>query len=107
MPRRLTAVLLALCLLLSAVSACAGDEPEDEDWRVEDWGDDALEDEPGDNPGGSFTTMSYASSNGIDTEKFGDYEYMITEDGEGAILSLYKGEETDLVLPGTVNELNE
>ena len=97
MIRRITVILLALCVLFSAVSACA-----------ENWDDDDVGRAPaGKNTGlggaggvwgdlGEFMTMG-----GYDVRTFdsGDFRYELSEDGKYAVLVSYLGTEGDVVFP--------
>ena len=95
MTKRIFAVLLALCVLFSAVLCCA-DEFAD-DWDELDSLDDEEEsdgmaefDEEEDKV--DFRTMSY----GIKTDRYHGFGYKLNEDGTGLILTCYEGYEEDV-----------
>lgn len=99
--RRIFAILLALCVLFSAV-LCFADDAEDDDWEDDDSDmemfDDEYEEEEQKN---DFKSVS---SYNIETIALDDFSYKLNDDGTGAILTSYVGEDAEVVFPSTVND---
>lgn len=93
MLKRLAAILLTLCVLFSAVPACA------EDLDDEGWEDEGFDEEE--------ETVDFRTMGGYDIQTYeaGDFRYQLTEDEEHAILVGYSGLGPDVVLPETVNDI--
>lgn len=96
MTKRIFAVLLALCMLFSAV-LCYADEFAD-DWdeldnldEDEDFSDDETTEFDEEEDKVDFRTMSY----GIKTDKYHGFGYKLNDEGTGIILTSYDGYEGD------------
>lgn len=94
MNRRLFAVLLALCVLFSAVF-CLADESDD-DWDDDDDGFESLDEEEMTD---DFTTVS---SYHVSIMEADDFKYKYNEDKTAAILTYYVGENPEVIFPETV-----
>lgn len=107
MIKRILAILLALCILFSAMLACA-DDTDNDNWDDDEFGDDEFGDDELDEDDFETETDSkdFRTIAGYDTgEKFvcGDFVYQKTEDGEGAILTNYSGTSEEVVIPSEVD----
>ena len=103
MTKRIFAVLLALCVLFSAV-ICFADDIDDEDWDDdEDFGDVELDD-GGYEEEEQKVDFKTVSTYGIKTLEMDDFSYKLNDEGTGAVLTSYKGEATEVVFPSAVDE---
>ena len=100
MIRRIFAILLALCLLFSAVLSFA-DEFDDEDWDDDEFleDDDSGFEEEEDKV--DFRTIG---GYGIETVAVGDFNFRTLEDGSGLVVTSYTGTEPDVVIPDSVED---
>ena len=102
MIRRVFAILLALCVLFSAVLCFADgmEEFDDEDWDDDDFfEDESYEAEE------ILEGFNAIASYGIEKFRVGDFEFTTTGDGNGAVLTSYKGSDPDVVIPETAQDL--
>ena len=100
MIKRIFAILLALCVMFSAVLCFADEGDEDDDWDDDD--DSGLTSFEEEEQKDSFKTVSTYN---IKTETLDDFNYKMNSDGSGAILTSYIGEETDVVFPSAVGDV--
>ena len=100
MIKRIFLILLALCMLFSAVH-CFADEFDDD----EDWGDDEDMEffDDGDEEEETKADFKSVSTYNMKTIVMKDFVYKLTDDGSGAILTSYTGEDTDVVFPSEVD----
>lgn len=101
--RRIFAVLLALCVLFSAV-LCFAEDPDDDDfWDDDDDTDmESFDDEyEADVHSNDFKSVSTYN---IATVALGDFSYKLNDDGTGAILTSYGGKDAEVVFPSSVND---
>ena len=102
MSKRILAILLALCMLFSAVLSFADDMDDDDEFGDDEFGDDELDDDDFEN---EKDDKDFRTIAGYDTgEKFvcGDFVYQKTEDG-GAVLTNYSGTSDEVVIPDHVD----
>ena len=101
--RRIISILLALCMLFSAV-LCFADEIYDDD---DDWGDDDdtgdVEFDDGYEEEEQKVDFKTVSTYGIKTLDMDDFSYKLTDDGTGAVLTSYKGEASEVTFPAAVD----
>lgn len=98
MYRRIFAILLALCMLFSAV-LCFADDADDYDWDDDD--DSGMASFEEEEMTDSFKTVS---SYHVNTLKADNFKYKYNDDKTGAILTYYLGEDPDVVFPETVED---
>lgn len=100
MKKRIYAILLALCMIFSAV-LCFADEFDDEDFDddedMESFDEGYEEEETKDD----FKTVSTYNMKTINMK---DFVYKLTDDGKGAILTSYTGESADITFPAEVED---
>ncbi len=98
--RRILAILLALCVLFGAVLCFADEWDDDDDWDDDDLEsfDDEYETEEQQSDFKSVSTYNIA------TIAMDDFSYKLNEDGTGAILTSYIGEDSEVVFPSSVND---
>lgn len=94
--RRIFAILLALCVLFSAV-LCFADDWDDDDWDDDD--DSGMTSFDEEEQKDSFMTVS---SYHVETKSADDFKYKYNDDKTAAILTSYLGEKSDVVFPSTV-----
>ncbi len=101
MIRRLFAVMLAMCVLFSAVFAFAEEDDDfgdDENFGDEELNEDGFESE---SDNADFRTIA-----GYDTGEIFEFEqftYQLTPDGQSAVMIGYSSDEPDVVIPANVN----
>lgn len=96
MAKRITAILLALCLLCSAVLCFAEDLDDEDDSGFVSLDDDGFDDEE------QKTDFKSVSTYNVKTSRQNDFVYRLTDDGKAAILTSYTGENSDVVFPAEV-----
>ena len=97
MEKRILAILLALCVMFSAVLCFADDFDDDDDMDdMESFDDSGYEEEETKD---DFKTVSTYN---IKTINMKDFVYKLTDDGTGAILTSYTGESADITFPAEV-----
>lgn len=99
MTKRILAILLALCIVFSAV-LCFADEFDDDDDFDDDFeslDDSGYEEEEQKE---DFKTVSTYNMKTINMK---DFVYKLTDDGTGAILTSYTGENPDIAFPAEVD----
>ena len=94
MIKRIFAILLALCVMFSAVICCADEFADDWDEldNLDDEDDSGMEEFDEEEDKVDFRTMSY----GIKTERYHGFGYKLNDDGTGLVLTCYEGYEEDV-----------
>ena len=101
MIRRIFLILLALCVMFST-AACFADETDEDDW---DDDDDAVESfDDGYDEEEQKTDFKSVSTYNVHTIEMKDFVYKLTDDGQGAILTSYPGEDEDVTFPSEVGD---
>ena len=99
--RRIFAVLLALCVLFSAVLCFADEWDDDEDWDDDDEFESFDEEYEQEEQKQAFNALSTYN---IETITLDDFSYKLNDEGTGAILTSYVGEDAEVVFPSTVTD---
>ena len=100
MIRRIITILLALCMVFSAVLCFADEMDDDDDWDDDDDFESFDEEYEEEEQKADFKSVSTYN---MKTIVMKDFVYKLTDDGKGAILTSYTGEEGDVVFPSEVD----
>lgn len=100
MYRRIIAILLALCMLFSAVLCFADEFDDDDDWDDDD--DDMETLDEGFEEDEQKEDFKSVSTYNMKTIQMKDFVYKLSDDGQSAILTSYTGEDGDVVFPSEV-----
>ena len=99
--RRILAILLGLCVLFSAVLCFADEWDDDEDWEDDDDLESFDEEYETEEQQSDFKSVSTYN---IATIAMDDFSYKLNDEGTGAILTSYIGEDSEVVFPSSVTD---